>query len=79
MLNTLVDSRPRPSGPDAVIIAVVVLFVTVLILTGTKPAGAVLIVGCSGLLGAVVVRACTTGRLTALLRPALIDVRATSI
>ncbi|CAK7288434.1 hypothetical protein [Streptomyces misionensis] len=79
MLNTLVDPRPRPSGPEAAIIAVMVLFVAVLILKGMKPVTAVLVVGCAGLFGAVVARACTTGRLTALLRPALVELRATPV
>ncbi|NEA46824.1 hypothetical protein [Streptomyces sp. SID10815] len=79
MLDTLVDPRPRPSGPEAAITTVVVLFVTVLVLTGMKPATAVLVVGCAALVGAAVARACTTGRLTALLRPALVEVRATPI
>lgn len=79
MSKTLVDPRPRPSGPEAVIIAVVVLFVTVHILTGMKPADAVLTVGCAALFGAVVAGACTAGRLTALLRPALAEPRTTPI
>lgn len=77
MSNTIVPPRPRPSGPEAVIIAVVVLFVTVLILTGAKPVTAVLVIGCAGLFGALVARACTTARPTALLRPALVELRAT--
>lgn len=77
MSNTTVPPRPRPSGAEAVIIAVVVLFVTVLILTGAKSVTAVLVIGCAGLVGALVARACTTAMLTALLRPALVELRAT--
>lgn len=79
MLNTVTPPRMRPSGPDAAIIAIMVVFVTVLILTGMKPVTAVLVTGCAGLFGAVVARACTTAHLTALLRPALVDLRANPV
>jgi hypothetical protein len=78
MFPSVIDPRPRPSLlPEAVIITVTVLFVTVLVLTGTKPTDAVLVVGCAGLTGALVVRACTTSRLTALVRPAWAELQAT--
>ncbi|HWU06972.1 MAG TPA: hypothetical protein VN520_11405 [Streptomyces sp.] len=78
MLTTIVPPRACPSGPEAIIITVVVLFVTVLILTGTKPVTAVLVTGGAGLFGALVVRVCTTSKLTAFLRPALVELRTTS-
>ena len=77
MLSSIVGPKSRPNPPEAVIITVMVLFVTVLVIKGMKPADAVLAVGCAGLFGAVVVRACTTSRLTALLRPAWAELQAT--
>ncbi|MFE7935711.1 hypothetical protein ACFU6S_44735 [Streptomyces sp. NPDC057456] len=76
MFRSIADPRPRPRLPEAVIITVVILSVTVLVITGMKPADAVLVIGCAGLFGAAVVRACTTSRLTALLRPAWAELQA---
>jgi hypothetical protein len=77
MLNSMGGPRPRLNVPEAIIITVIVLVVTVLAVKGMKPADAVLVVFCAGLSGAVVVRCCTTGRLTALLRPAWDELQAT--
>ncbi|WEH44011.1 hypothetical protein [Streptomyces sp. AM 2-1-1] len=78
MFTTTVPPKARPSGPEAVIITVVVLFVTVLILTGMKPVNALLVTGSAGIFGALAVRACTTTKLSALLRPAMVELRAAS-
>jgi hypothetical protein len=78
MLSTIVP-RPRPYLPEAVIITVMILFVTVLVIKGMKPSDAVLVIGCTGLAGAVVARACTTSRLTAFLRPAWAELQATPV
>lgn len=68
MLNSMSGPRPRLNVPEAIVITVMVLVVAVLAVEGVKPAVAVLVVGCVGLSGTVVVRCCPTGRLTALLR-----------
>ncbi|MGC2996989.1 hypothetical protein ACPF8X_00885 [Streptomyces sp. G35A] len=75
LFRSIVDARRRPGLLEAVI-TVMVLFVTVLVLKGMKPADAVLVVGCAGLTGVVVLRACITSRLTALLRPAWAELQA---
>jgi hypothetical protein len=76
MFRSFVDARPRPGLPEAVITTVTVLFMTALVLKDMRPADAVLVVGCVGLTGVVVLRACTTSRLTALLRPAWAELQA---
>ncbi|MGW1598788.1 hypothetical protein [Streptomyces sp. NPDC002343] len=76
MLPTVVGPRPRPNFPEAVIITVVVLFVTILVIKGMEPVKAVLVVGCAGLFGAAVVHACTTSKLPALPRPTWAELQA---
>lgn len=73
------DPRPRPYFPETAIIAVMIVFVTVLITKGMKPADAVLVVGCTGLLGAVVARVCTTTLLTARWRTAWAELQAAPV
>ncbi|MFE0872774.1 hypothetical protein ACFW4Q_32090 [Streptomyces rochei] len=51
----------------------------VLISKGMKPADAVLVVSCTGLLGAVVARVCTTTLLTARWRPAWAELQAAPV
>ncbi|CAL9325976.1 hypothetical protein [Streptomyces sp. SudanB182_2057] len=78
MLPTVVGPRPRPNFPEAVIITVMVLLVTLLVIMGMEPVKAVLVVGCAGLFGAAVVQACTTSKLPALLRPTWAELQATT-
>ncbi|MZE76807.1 hypothetical protein [Streptomyces xinghaiensis] len=70
--------RPHLALSEAGVIGVMVLIVAVLVITGVKPLTAVLITGCAGLAGAVIVWACTTGKLLGLLRSAWAELPASS-
>lgn len=63
MTRSVVPPRALLNWPEAVVITVVVLVVTVLFLSGTKPVTAVFVTGSAGLIGALVARAATTAKL----------------